>query len=58
MCIELDLIAGNVLFVDGTKIRANAARSQSHDRAYYEKLLSGLERRIEKLVEESERIDE
>jgi len=23
MCLKLDLIAGNVLFVDGTKIRAN-----------------------------------
>ena len=26
VCIGLDLIAGNVLFADGTKIRANAAR--------------------------------
>ena len=58
MCIKLDLIAGNVLFVDGTKIRANAARGQSHDRAYYGKLLSELDRRMEKLVEESERGDE
>jgi transposase len=58
MCIKLDLIAGNVLFVDGTKIRANAARGQSHDRAYYEKHLGELDRRVEKLMEESERIDE
>jgi transposase len=58
MCLKLDLIAGNVLFVDGTKIRANAARGQRHDRAYYEKLLSELDRRVEKLVEESERMDE
>ena len=25
MCIKLDLITGNSLFVDGTKIRANAS---------------------------------
>jgi Transposase and inactivated derivatives len=41
LCIKLDLIAGNVLFVDGTKIRANAARGKTHDRAHYEKLLAG-----------------
>ena len=29
MCIKLDLIAGNVLFVDGTKIRANASTSRT-----------------------------
>jgi transposase len=58
MCIQLDLIVGNVLFVDGTKIRANAARGQSHDRAYYEKHLVELDRRVEELMEESERIEE
>jgi hypothetical protein len=39
MCIKLDLIGGNVLFVDGTKIRANAGRHRTHDQAYYEKRL-------------------
>jgi hypothetical protein len=58
LCIKLDLIAGNVLFVDGTKIRANAARGKTHDRAYYEKLLAELDGRIEKLLEECERIDQ
>jgi len=58
LCIKLDLIAGNVLFVDGTKIRANAARGKTHDRAYYEKLLGELDGRIEKLLEECERIDQ
>ena len=52
MCIKLDLIAGNVLFVDGTKIRANAGRGQSRDRAYYEKHLVELDRRVEKVFEE------
>jgi len=58
MCLKLGLIAGNVLFVDGTKIRANASRGQTHDQAYYEQHLSEIDRRIEQLVEECEEIDE
>jgi transposase len=58
VCLELDLIAGNVLFVDGTKIRANAGRGNTHERGYYEKLLSEIDRRVEKLVEESEKVDQ
>jgi transposase len=57
VCIKLKLIAGNVLFVDGTKIRANAGRHRSHDRAYYEKLLVDIDRRIEKLLEDCDSID-
>jgi transposase len=51
MCIELDLIAGNVLFVDGTKIRANASSARTHDKAWYEEQLKGIESRIERLLE-------
>ena len=58
MCLKLDLIGGNVLFVDGSKIRANASRGQTHDQAYYQDLLSEIDRRIEQLVEECEKIDE
>jgi len=58
MCLKLDLIAGNVLFVDGAKIRANAGRGQTHDQAYSEQHLSEIDRRIEQLVEECEKIDE
>lgn len=58
VCIKLDLIAGNILFVDGTKIRANAGRHRSHDKCYYEKLLSEIDRGIEDLVDECEAIDE
>ena len=58
VCIKLKLIVGNILFVDGTKIRANAARHQTHDRGYYEKLLSDIDRRIEQLLEECESIDD
>lgn len=58
MCLKLDLIAGNVLFRDGAKIRANASRAQTHDQAYYEQNLSEIDCRIEELVEECEKIDE
>ena len=58
MCLKLDLIAGNILFVDGTKIRANAARAKTHDQTYYEQHLSEIDGRIEQLVEECEKIDQ
>ncbi len=58
LCVKLDMIAGNVLFVDGTKIRANAARAKTYDQARYEKMLAELDGRIEKLLEECERIDQ
>jgi transposase len=57
VCITLKLIAGNVLFVDGTKIRASAGRRRTHDRAYYEELLVNIDHRIEKLLEDCESID-
>ena len=58
LCIHLDLIAGNALFVDGAKVRANASRSKTHDRAYYEQQLSQVEGRIEQLLEECEKVDQ
>jgi len=58
MCIKLDLIGGNVLFVDGTKIRANAGRHRNHDQVYYEKRLTEIDSRIEQLLVECEAIDQ
>jgi len=58
MCIKLDLIAGNILFVDGTKIRANASTSRTHDKAWYREQLRNVDRRIECLLEECEVIDD
>jgi transposase len=57
MCIKLDLIAGNVLFVDGTKIRANAACSRTHDKAWYEGQLKNIDRHIDQLLQECEAED-
>ena len=50
MCIELDLIGGNVLFVDGTKIRADASASQTHEKSWYEKKLQEIDQHIEQLL--------
>ena len=58
ICIELDLIDGNVLFVDGTKIRANASRDKNYTRQQCEKRLSEIDKRRDELLEECELIDE
>ena len=58
LCIHLGLIAGNALFVDGAKVRANAARSKTHDEAYYKQQMSEMEERIEQFVEECEAVDQ
>jgi len=58
LCIKLDLIAGNVLFVDGSKIRANASCSRTHEKAWYEEQLKGIDRRIEALLQECEAVDQ
>ena len=58
MCMKLDLISGNVLFVDGTKIRANASCGRTHDKAWYEGQLKEIDGRIEKLLQDCETVDE
>lgn len=58
LCVELDLIAGNVLFVDGTKIRAHASSSRTHDKSWYEEQLKGIDQRIEQLLSECEATDQ
>jgi transposase len=57
ICIELDLIAGNILFIDGTKIRANAGRGKNYTKEYYDEQLSKVDKRIDELLDECERID-
>jgi len=58
LCLELDLIEGNILFTDGAKIRANAGRGKSHQQAYYQEALKGIEGRIDRLLEECEALDD
>lgn len=58
MCIKLDLIAGNVLFVDGTKIRANASAKHTHNKKWYHQQLKAVDQRIDQLLQECESIDQ
>ena len=58
MCMKLGLLEGNILFIDGTKIRANAARGKNYTKEQYEGKLKDIDIRIEKLLEECDRIDE
>ena len=57
MCIKLNLLAGNVLFVDGTKIRANASASRTHEQPWYEEQLRKTDKKIEDLLAECEAED-
>lgn len=58
MCMKLDLLAGNVLFVDGTKIRANASASRTHERSWYEDQLKKIDQKVEKLLADCEAEDQ
>jgi transposase len=58
MCMKLGMVEGNILFIDGTKIRANASRGKNYTKEQYEGKLKDIDIRIEKLLEECDRIDE
>lgn len=58
LCVKLDLIDGNILFVDGTKIRANASRGKNFTKKHYKELLSNIDERIDVLISECEAVDE
>jgi len=53
-----NLIAGNTLFVDGSKIRANASIKNTWDKAKCEKYLRKIDKHIEAILSECEKIDE
>lgn len=58
LCIKLNLIEGNTLFLDGSKIRANASMDNSITEKKGEKLLKKIEIRIDEILQECEQIDE
>jgi len=58
LCVRLDLIAGNTLFVDGTKIRANASIKNTWDKKKCERALKKIDKRIEEILSECEAADE
>ena len=57
LCIKLDLIVGNTLFVDGTKIRANASIKNAWTKEKCEKHLKNIDKRIEAILCECDQID-
>lgn len=58
ICIKLNLIAGNSLFVDGSKIRANASIKGFWDKDRCEEKIKEIDRRIEEILKECDRVDE
>ena len=58
LCIKLDLIEGNTLFLDGSKIRANASINQTKSKDNLEKRLKEVEARIEQLLNDCEKTDQ
>jgi transposase len=57
LCIKLNVMAGNTLFVDGSKFRANAGISQSWTAEQCEERLRQIDERIQELLQECERVD-
>lgn len=58
LCMKLGLVEGNILFVDGSKFRANASVKRSWDKGRCRDYLKELDKRIDDLVEECEHLDE
>lgn len=58
LCLKLGLVEGNTLFVDGSKMRANASFKQNWTEERCEKALNGVDRRIEGILAECEAADE
>lgn len=58
MCIKLGLIDGNTLFVDGTKIRANASIKNTWTKEKCEKYLKHIDKHIESILSECDTVDE
>jgi transposase len=57
MCMRLGLIEGNVLFIDGTKIRANASIKNSWNDNRCREALKKADQRIAEILAEAERLD-
>jgi len=57
ICIELDLIDGNILFVDGSRMRANACIDRTITKEKALKTLKHIDRRISDLLSQCEKID-
>ncbi len=57
MCIKLELIEGNTLFLDGSKMRGNASINQTITIKHLEKNIAKIEERIDEIMKEAEKVD-
>lgn len=57
LCVKLGLIEGNTLFVDGSKVRANASINSSWDQERCSKRLEKIDTRIAEILSECEQAD-
>jgi len=58
ICIKLNLIEGNTLFLDGTKIRANASIDKTWTKEKAKKALKHIDERISDILAQCDAIDE
>jgi len=58
LCLKLDLVAGNILFVDGSKIRGNASIKNTWTAEKCQRVLQKVEKRIDEVLSEAEAIDD
>jgi len=58
LCIDLGLIEGNTLFVDGSKVRANASINSSWTKQKCIKHLEKIDNRIAEILSECESVDQ
>lgn len=56
-CMEMNLIEGNTLFIDGSKFRANASINNTWDDEKCKKYVEIAEKNIERIMDEVEQID-
>ena len=57
LCMKLNMVEGNTLFVDSTKLRANASIDKSFNRKGLKKQLKRIDERIDRILVECETID-
>jgi len=58
ICIQLNLIEGNTLFLDGSKIRANASIKNTWTREKAQKALKHIDKRISDILTQCDSVDE
>lgn len=58
MCLKLGLIEGNTLFVDGTKIKANASLKNTWSKERLQKYERTISKNIERILVECETVDD